>query len=73
MYDLDALIRQLRAAMLSAGESVNVPTELLHALVDDYADARDARNRLTGYQERLSTALGVTSWAVDPNDEEFGP
>jgi hypothetical protein len=73
MYDLDALIRQLRAAMLSAGESVNVPTELLRALVDDYADARDARSRLTGYQERLSAALGVASWAVDQNDEEFGP
>lgn len=73
MPDYDAVIRQLRAAMLSAGETIHLPTALLRAVLDDYADARDARTRLTGYQERLSSALGVTSWAVDPNDEEFGP
>jgi hypothetical protein len=73
MPDYDAVIRQLRAAMLSAGETIYLPTALLRAVLDDYADARDARTRLTGYQERLSAALGVTSWAVDPNDEEFGP
>jgi hypothetical protein len=73
MPDYDVVIRQLRAALLPAGETINLPTSLLRAVLDDYADAREARARLTGYQERLSAALGVTSWAVDPNDEEFGP
>jgi hypothetical protein len=70
---MDALIRELRAALLSAGDTVNLPTSVLRSLVDDYADARDARQRLHGYQERLSSALGVTSWTLDPNDDEFGP
>lgn len=73
MRDHDDTIRQLRAAMLCAGETMHVPTDTMRAMLDDYADARDARKRLSGYQERLSAALGVTSWAIDPNDEEFGP
>lgn len=66
MPELSPIVRALEAACLDAGDTVNVPTEVMRALLDDYADAADARHRLRGYQARIEAALApmVTAWAA---------
>lgn len=63
MPDVTPIVRALTLAC-HEGETVTVPTSLLRALLADYQDAADARERLHGYQQRLSQMVSTaTSWA----------
>lgn len=63
MPDVTPIVRALRLAC-HEGETVTVPTSLLRTLLADYEDAAEARQRLRGYQQRLSQMVSTaTSWA----------
>lgn len=63
MPDVTPIVRALTLAC-HEGEVVTVPTSLLRTLLADYEDAAEARQRLQGYQQRLSQMVSTaTSWA----------
>lgn len=63
MPDVTPIVRALTLAC-HEGETVTVPTSLLRTLLADYEDAVEARQRLQGYQQRLSQMVSTaTSWA----------
>lgn len=63
MPDVTPIVRALTLAC-HEGETVTVPTSLLRALLADYEDAAEARQRLQGYQQRLSQMVSTaTFWA----------
>jgi len=64
MMSLPPIARALEAELMTAGDVVVVPAAVLRALLADYEDAADARDRLQGYERRLSQMVTTaTSWA----------
>lgn len=67
--------QEMERALLEAGETVNVPTDLLRRWLRDYADAVDHRRRLDGYSARLAqvAADGTLGPSIILDDDSLLP
>lgn len=67
--------QELERALLEAGETVNVPTDVLRRWLRDYVDAVDHRRRLDNYGARLArvAADGALGPAILLDDDNLLP